>query len=50
VDGQEILEFSDLLSYMMLNKKPGDELILTVLRDGEEMDISVILGERPATP
>ncbi len=50
VDGQDILEFSDMLSYMMLNKKPGDEIVLTVIRDGEEVNIPVILGERPASP
>ncbi len=48
VDGQELLQFSDMLSYMMLNKKPGDEIVLTVLREGELMDITVVLGERPA--
>jgi 2-alkenal reductase len=49
VDGREMLQFSDMLSYMMLNKKPGDEITLTVLRDGEEMDFTVVLGERPAS-
>jgi len=47
VDDQEILEFSELLSYLMLNKQPGDDMVLTVLRDGKEMDFTVILGERP---
>lgn len=47
VDGQEILEFSELLSYMMLNKHPGDEMVLTILRDGQEMTLTVELGERP---
>ncbi len=47
VDGQEVLEFSELLSYMMLNKKPGDEIVFTLLRNGEEMTVTVTLGERP---
>lgn len=47
VDDQEILEFGELLSYLMLNKQPGDDLALTVIRDGEEIDITVTLGERP---
>jgi 2-alkenal reductase len=47
VDGQEILQFSDMLSYMMLNKKPGDTMVVTVLRDGETLDLTVTLGERP---
>jgi len=48
VDGQEMLQFSDMLSYMMLNKKPGDEMTLTILRGAQEMDVTVVLGERPA--
>jgi 2-alkenal reductase len=47
VDDQEILEFGELLSYLMLNKQPGDDLVLTVIRDGRTMDITVTLGERP---
>jgi S1-C subfamily serine protease len=46
VDDQEVLQFSDLLSYMILNKKTGDELVMTVLRDGEEQDLTVTLGSR----
>ena len=49
LDGQEILEFSELLSYMLLNKRPGDEMVLTVLRNGEQRDITVTLGERPSS-
>jgi len=47
VDGQEVLQFSDMLSYMLLNKQPGEEINITVLRGGEELDITVVLGERP---
>jgi 2-alkenal reductase len=47
VDDVEVFEFSDLLSYMMLNKRPGDEMDVTALRNGEEMVFTVILGERP---
>jgi 2-alkenal reductase len=47
VDDQEILEFGELLSYLMLNKQPGDDLVLTVIRDGRTMDITITLGERP---
>jgi len=49
VDGNLVLQFSDLLSYMMLNKTPGDDMVITVLRDGEEVDLTITLGERPAT-
>jgi len=48
VDEVEINNFSELLSYMMLNKTPGDTMDMTVLRNGEEMTFMVTLGERPS--
>jgi S1-C subfamily serine protease len=45
-DGQPIKVFSDLLSYLVNNKVPGDTISLTVLRGGEEMNFNVILGSR----
>ena len=47
VDDVQVLEFSELLSYMLLNKQPGDTMDVTVLRNGEEMVFTVTLGERP---
>ena len=47
VDGQNIIQFSELLNYLMLNKHPGDEIVLTVLRGDELIDLTVTLGERP---
>lgn len=46
VDDHEVLQFSDLLSYMMLNKQPGDTMTVIVLRDGEEVECTVSLGSR----
>ena len=47
VDDVAILEFSELLSYMLLNKKPGDTMDVTVLRNGEPRVFTITLGERP---
>lgn len=47
IDGQPVNTFDDLLSYLTTNKSPGDTVVLTVLRDGESMDITVTLGKRP---
>ena len=47
VDGCEILHFSELLSYLLLNKQPGDSIDLMILRDSVERTITVTLGERP---
>jgi S1-C subfamily serine protease len=47
IDGQPVDTFDELLSYLTTNKSPGDTVVLTVLRDGQPMDIMVTLGERP---
>jgi len=46
-DGQPVHSFDQLLSYLTLTKSPGDTAVLTVLRDGQPMDITVTLGTRP---
>jgi len=46
-DGKPVSTFDELLSYLLTNKSPGDTVVLTVLRDGQSMDITVTLGERP---
>lgn len=46
VDGRPVNEFSDLLSYLILNKAPGETIELTILRDGKEMKITLLLGKR----
>ncbi|MBN2048459.1 MAG: trypsin-like peptidase domain-containing protein [Anaerolineaceae bacterium] len=48
VDGTPIRIFGELLSYIMLEKSPGDVINLTILRDGEQMEIPLTLGFRPA--
>lgn len=47
VDGREVNEFNDLLSYMILNKVPGDTMTVTILRNGETLDLMITLGNRP---
>jgi len=46
VDGEVVNSFSDLLVDIAY-KHPGDEVNLTVLRDGTEVEISVALAPRP---
>ncbi len=45
-DGHSIKVFSDLLSYMVNYKVPGDSITLTIIRDGEEINLDVTLGSR----
>lgn len=47
IDGRPIQNFSDLLSYLIQQKSPGDVIILTVLRDNEEIEVELTLGKRP---
>lgn len=46
-DGKPIRTFDELLSYLITNKSPGETVVLTVLRDGQTVDVPVTLGERP---
>ena len=47
IDGQPVANFDALLSYLTTNKSPGETVVLTVLRDGQPLDITVTLGRRP---
>lgn len=49
INGQPVNSFDDLLIYIALQTKPGDEVTLKILRDGKEMDIVVKLEERPTS-
>ncbi len=46
-DGQPVTGMDDVIDYLFKNKRPGDTMTLTVLRDGQQKDIQVTLGERP---
>lgn len=47
VDDIDVLNFSDFISYIIKNKKPGDTITLSVLRDTEQLEIDLTLGSRP---
>ena len=40
----------DLRAYIENTRHPGDTVTLSVLRDGQHLDIPVTLGERPQQP
>ena len=46
-DGKPVTNFDQLVSYLITTKYPGDTAVLTVLRDGKQLDITVTLGARP---
>jgi S1-C subfamily serine protease len=46
VEGEELATMAELVALVRV-REPGDTLQLTVVRDGEQMDFDVTLGERP---
>ena len=48
VDGKAVKRPEDFASYLELNKKAGETVALTIVRDGQQRDVTVTLGERPA--
>jgi 2-alkenal reductase len=46
IDGHEIEQFEDLLSYIVMEAEVGQEVALGIVRDGEERVIKVTLGAR----
>ena len=47
VDGRPVRVFGDLLSYLMANKSPGDSLVMTIVRDDVQEEVTITLGKRP---
>lgn len=47
IDGVRIRTFGEMLTYLLIYKEPGESVILTVLREGEEMEVNLILEKRP---
>lgn len=47
VDGQPVLVYGDVISYIFLHKSPGEKIVLTIIRNGEQKEVTLILGKRP---
>ncbi|HET7009138.1 MAG TPA: trypsin-like peptidase domain-containing protein [Anaerolineales bacterium] len=47
IDGTPVRNFADLLSYLIRNTEVGQEVVLTVLRQGEEVDLTLTIAARP---
>jgi 2-alkenal reductase len=47
VDGKPVLIYGDIISYIFLHKSPGDTITLTVIRNGVEKEVPLVLGKRP---
>jgi 2-alkenal reductase len=47
IDNQPVNVYADLIGYLMTKKSPGDKVVMTILRDGKEIKVTVTLGKRP---
>ena len=47
IDGHPVIQYDDLIAYLIDNKSPGDTVVLTVVRGAQKQDITVTLGKRP---
>ncbi|HZO30748.1 MAG TPA: trypsin-like peptidase domain-containing protein [Chloroflexota bacterium] len=48
VDGKATKRPEDFASYLELNKQAGETVVLTIVRDGKQQDVTLTLGERPS--
>ncbi len=47
IDGVRVRTFGEMLTYLLIYKEPGESVSLTVLREGEEMEVQLTLDKRP---
>jgi S1-C subfamily serine protease len=47
IDSYEVRTFSEMLSYLINHTSPGDRIRLTLLRNGQETEVDLVLGSRP---
>jgi S1-C subfamily serine protease len=47
VDGHSVRSIDDLINYIDLHKAIGDNVVLTVNRQGQVMNLNLVLGARP---
>jgi S1-C subfamily serine protease len=48
VDGKPVIKMEDLISYLEIQKSPGENMTLTVLKDGKTIDKQITIGQRPS--
>ncbi|MBI5960378.1 MAG: trypsin-like peptidase domain-containing protein [Chloroflexi bacterium] len=47
INSKMVRDIDDLVAYLVENTSPGDTIILTIIRDGETLDLDVTLDVRP---
>jgi len=49
IDGNEVRKIDDILIHLQREKSVGEEIELSIIRDGTETTLNVTLGERPSS-
>lgn len=47
IDGRPVRNYNDLIGYLTKTKSPGETVALTILREDEELELSLVLDKRP---
>jgi 2-alkenal reductase len=47
INGEAMEDFDEMIGYLSIHTSPGDTVSLTVYRNGEILELSMTLGERP---
>lgn len=47
IDDLDVIDFSEMLSYLFIHTSPGDVVELEVFRDGKIITLDLTIGERP---
>ncbi len=47
IDGHPVLQYDDLIAYLVTSRSPGDTVVLTIMRGDKKQDITVTLAKRP---
>jgi serine protease Do len=48
IGDQEVKRFDDLINYLSSHTSVGDRITLTLIREGSQMEVEVVLTERPS--
>ena len=47
IDGKAIRSIDDILVHLQRSKSVGDTIVLEILRDGQKIELTLILEQRP---
>ena len=47
IDDQEVQNFEDFMGYLLTYKNPGDDVVISAIRNGKVLEFEVRLGDRP---